>query len=121
MFGSPYNGIVLPGSGPSKDALRRYPFLNDPQFRSLYHNFPAGFIPTQWDLVQPRFGIAYQATSNTVVRAGIGYLGDRTMINRDTALGGNPPFMPQTTLVNGDYRRSGRRVGNYFSIHYDDR
>ena len=99
--GSPYNGIVLPGSGPSKDALRRYPFLNEPQFHSLYHDLPAGFAPTQWNLVQPRVGIAYQATSNTVVRAGIGYFADRTMINRDTALGGNPPFMPQTTLVNG--------------------
>ncbi len=98
--GSPYNGIVLPGSGPSADALKRYPFLS--QFQSLYHNLPAGFVPTQWDLFQPRFGLAYQIASNTVLRTGVGYFADRTAINRDTALGGNPPFMPQTTLVNGN-------------------
>jgi Carboxypeptidase regulatory-like domain/TonB-dependent Receptor Plug Domain len=98
--GSPYNGIVLPGSGPSKDALNRYPFLN--QFQSLYHNLPGGFTPTQWNLLQPRFGLAYQVSDNTVLRVGVGYFADRTAINRDTALGGNPPFMPQTTLVNGN-------------------
>ncbi|MGH9402057.1 MAG: carboxypeptidase regulatory-like domain-containing protein, partial [Terriglobia bacterium] len=102
VSGSPYNGIILPGSGPTKDALSRYPFLDQPQFRSLYHNLPAGFIPTQWDLFQPRLGIAYQLAPNTVLRAGIGDFADRTAINRDTALGGNPPFMPQTTLVDGN-------------------
>jgi hypothetical protein len=98
--GSPYNGIVLPGSGPTKNALQRYPYLS--QFQSLYHNLPAGFVPMQWNLLQPRFGLAYQLTTNTVVRAGAGNFADRTAINRDTALGGNPPFMPQTTLVNGN-------------------
>jgi hypothetical protein len=102
VSGSPYNGIVLPGSGPSEDALRRYPFLSQPQFKALYHNLPAGFSPTQWGLVQPRVGIAYQVASNTVVRVGLGYYAYRAAINRDTALGGNPPFMPQTTLVNGN-------------------
>ena len=98
--GSPYNGIVLPGSGPSSDALKRYPFLS--QYQGLYHNLPAGFSPTQWGLVQPRLGVAYQIGSRTVVRAGIGYFADRTAINRDTALGGNAPFMPQTALLNGN-------------------
>ncbi len=100
--GSPYNGIVLPGNGPSADALRRYPFLNQAPYSGLYHNLPDGFAPTQYDLFQPRLGIAYQLSSNTVIRSGVGYFADRTAINRDTALGGNPPFMPQTTLVNGN-------------------
>lgn len=107
VSGSPYNGIVLPGSGPTKDALNRYPFLSQPPFSSLYHNLPGGFTPTQWDLVQPRLGIAYQITPGTVIRAGGGYFADRTAINRDTALGGNPPFMPQTTLVNGNINTLG--------------
>jgi hypothetical protein len=98
--GSPYNGIVLPGSGPSKSALSRYPFLS--QYQSNYHNLPAGFVPTQWGLVQPRLGLAYQFGSRTVVRAGVGYFADRTAINRDTALGGNPPFMPQTAILNAN-------------------
>ncbi len=100
--GSPYNGIVLPGSGPSSNALQRYPFLSQSQYKSMYHNLPGGFAPTQWNLFQPRLGIAYQISQNTVLRVGAGYFADRTMINRDTALGGNPPFMPQTTLVNGN-------------------
>ncbi len=98
--GSPYNGMVLPGSGPTADALKRYPFLS--QYQSLYHNLPAGFIPTQWSLVQPRFGAAYEINSNTVIRVGLGYFADRTAINRDTALGGNPPFMPQTAILNAN-------------------
>ena len=100
--GSPYNGIVLPGGGPSSSALRQFPFLNQPQYQSMYHNLPGGFAPTQWDLVQPRLGIAYQIANNTVLRAGGGYFAGRAAINRDTALGGNPPFMPQTTLINGN-------------------
>jgi len=51
--------------------------------------------------VQPRLGIAYQIRTRTVVRGGIGYFADRTAINRDTALGGNAPFMSQTALLNG--------------------
>lgn len=98
--GSPYNGIVLPGSGPTKSALSRYPFLS--QYQSNYHNLPAGFVPTQWGLVQPRLGLAYQIGSRTVVRTGVGYFADRTAINRDTALGGNPPFMPQTAILNAN-------------------
>ena len=102
VSGSLYNGVVLPGSGPSADALRRFPFLSQPQFQAMYHSLPGGFAPTQWDLFQPRFGLAYQVTGNTVIRVGGGYFADRTMINRDTALGGNPPFTLQTTLINGN-------------------
>ena len=105
--GSPYNGIVLPGSGPSADALKRFPFLAQPQYQAMYHNLPGGFAPTQTNLFQPRFGLAYQITGRTVLRAGGGYFADRTMINRDTALGGNPPFMQQTTLVNGNVANLG--------------
>jgi len=100
--GSPYNGIVLPGSGPTASALRQFPFLGQPQYLAMYHNLPGGFAPTEWHLFQPRLGFAYQITRNTVLRAGGGYFAGRAAINRDTALGGNPPFMPQTTLINGN-------------------
>ena len=98
--GSPYNGVVLPGSGPSASALKLFPILST--FASNYHNLPASFITTQKNLVQPRLGIAYQIMNNTVVRAGIGFFADHTAVNRDTALGGNPPFMPQTSLLYGN-------------------
>ncbi len=98
--GSPYDGVVLPGNGPTRRALQQFPILTS--FTSSYHNLPASFVPTQWNLVQPRLGIAYEIMRNTVIRGGIGYFGDHTAVNRDTALGGNPPFMPQTSLINGN-------------------
>jgi hypothetical protein len=35
------------------------------------------------------------------IRAGVGMFANRTAINRDTALGGNAPFQPQQTVING--------------------
>src|SRR5205814_5267463 len=37
----------------------------------------------------------------TSFRAGLGMFPNRTAINRDTALGGNAPFQPQQTVING--------------------
>jgi hypothetical protein len=50
---------------------------------------------------QPRLGVAYAFSPKMAVRGGIGSFANRTMINRDTALGGNPPFQIQETVVNG--------------------
>src|SRR5262249_42058807 len=46
-------------------------------------------------------GLAYAPNQKTAIRAGIGMFLNRTMINRDTALGGNAPFEPQQTVING--------------------
>ena len=114
VSGSPYNGIVLPGSGPLSSGLDRFPFLNNPQYKALYHDLPEGFIPTQWGLFQPRLGIAYQLGTNTVLRGGIGYFAQRSMINRDTALGGNPPFSGQATVLDGNADALGGATGEVF-------
>jgi hypothetical protein len=50
---------------------------------------------------QPRLGIAYAVTPKTALRGGFGMFANRTAINRDTALGGNAPFQPQTVVING--------------------
>ena len=39
--------------------------------------------------------------SRTAIRGGVGAFANRTMINRDTALGGNAPFQPQQLVING--------------------
>jgi hypothetical protein len=52
-------------------------------------------------LFQPRLGLAYALTPKTALRAGVGMFANRTAINRDTALGGNAPFQPQQTVING--------------------
>ena len=100
VTGDPYNGIVLPGDKPGEEALKRFPNLA--QFQSFYHGLPSGFSETHYNVFQPRLGLAYAINQKTTVRAGVGSFANRTMINRDTALGGNAPFQLQQTVINGN-------------------
>jgi len=88
--GVPLNGVTLPGP----------PNRND-GFDSLRHDLPAGLAQTHKNMFQPRLGLAYAITDKTAFRTGLGLFYNRPMINRDTALGGNPPFQLQQTVVNG--------------------
>jgi len=99
--GDPFDGIVLPGCKVPQEEGNRFPVLHTGQFDSLYHCLPDGLAETHFTVFQPRLGIAYALTPRTAVRAGIGAFANRTAINRDTALGGNAPFQPQTTVING--------------------
>jgi Carboxypeptidase regulatory-like domain len=99
VSGNRYNGVVLPGDGPTDAALSRFPFLRD--FTQLYHGLPAGFAPTHKRDFQPRVGLAYTIDQKTIVRVGVGKFFNRTGINRDLAQGGQPPFMEQVTVING--------------------
>ncbi len=101
LSGDPFNGIVLPGCGPKPGGVERFPALATGQFTRLYRCLPSGFSNTHGNQVQPRFGWAYAFSPRTVVRGGIGLMANRMMINRDTALGGNAPFQPQVTILNG--------------------
>lgn len=99
--GDPYDGIVLPGCNVPKQEGNRFPVLHSGQFDRLYHCLPEGLAETHYTVFQPRIGLAYALTPKTALRAGIGMFANRTAINRDTALGGNAPFQPQTTVING--------------------
>jgi len=88
--GVPLNGMVLPGD----------PGVNDGYDR-LRHGLTAGLAQTHKNMFQPRLGLAYAITDKTAFRTGLGLFYNRPMINRDTALGGNPPFQIQQTVVNG--------------------
>ena len=99
--GDPYDGIVLPGCGVPKAEGNRFPVLHSGQFDRLYHCLPEGLAETHYLVFQPRLGVAYAFNSKTALRAGIGMFANRTAINRDTALGGNAPFQPQETVING--------------------
>ena len=101
VAGDQYNGIVLPGNGPPKAEGNRFPILHSGQFDRLYHGLPDGLAETHKLIFQPRAGIAYALTPKTALRAGGGMFPNRTAINRDTALGGNAPFQPQQTVING--------------------
>ena len=78
--GVPLNGVVLPGSAGVNDGLD-----------TLRHNLPDGLAETHRTMFQPRLGLAYAITEKTAFRTGLGLFYNRPMINRDTALGGNPP------------------------------
>jgi hypothetical protein len=99
--GDAYDGIVLPGCGVPSAEGNRFPVLHTGEFNRLYHCLPDGLAETHYRVFQPRLGIAYAFTPTTALRAGIGMFANRTAINRDTALGGNAPFQPQTTVING--------------------
>ncbi len=110
--GDPYNGITLPGSGPTAEGLKRFPVLAN--FKNLYHDLPDGFSQTHYTVFQPRLGMAYGFDSKTSFRAGIGAFANRTMINRDTALGGNAPFQLQQTVSNGNVDAPGGATARVF-------
>lgn len=99
--GDPYDGIVLPACKVPSEEGNRFPVLHTGQFNRLYHCLPEGLAQTHYGVFQPRIGIAFAPTPKMVVRGGIGMFANRTAINRDTALGGNAPFQPQQTVING--------------------
>ncbi|MBI1791806.1 MAG: TonB-dependent receptor [Acidobacteria bacterium] len=101
VSGDRYNGIVLPGCGLPNAEGNRFPALHTGEFDRLFHCLPEGLAETHWLVFQPRLGAAYALTSKTALRAGLGMFANRTMVNRDTALGGNAPFQPQQTVING--------------------
>jgi hypothetical protein len=101
VSGDPYNGIVLPGCKPPEAEGNRFPALHTGEFDRLYQCLPDGLSQTQKLLFQPRVGAAYALNSRTAIRSGLGMFANMTMINRDTALGGNAPFQLQQTVVNG--------------------
>ena len=110
--GNPYNGIVFPGDGPGDEALKRFPSLAN--FKSSYRGLPNGFSETHWGVFQPRVGVAYGLNNKTSLRAGLGAFANRTMINRDTALGGNAPFQLQQTVSNGNADAPGGATSRVF-------
>jgi len=103
--GVPFNGIVLPGDPGSGG-----------EFDRLRHGLPSGLAQTHRDMFQPRLGLAYAINPKTAFRTGVGLFYNRPMINRDTALGGNPPFQVQQTVVNGSIDAPGGATRRDFPL-----
>jgi hypothetical protein len=102
VSGNRFNGIVLPGCEPSEAALKRFPFLSQPEFKSMYHCLPNGFWETPKKDFQPRLGLAYALNSKTAVRSGVGMFLNRVQVNNSNPVGGNPPLMEMQTVLNGN-------------------
>jgi carboxypeptidase family protein len=99
VSGDRFNGIVLPGDGPSAEALAQFPQLSSLQ--RLYHGLPNGFSQTPKNGFQPRLGFAYAMNERTTLRAGAGRFLNRVQINTTAAYGFNPPLSEMQTVING--------------------
>ena len=98
--GDPFNGIVIPGDGPSAETLAKFPQLASLQH--LYRGVPNGFAETPKDGIQPRLGLAYAINEKTTFRTGIGHFLNRVQINTTAAYGFNPPLSEMRTVINGN-------------------
>ena len=99
VSGDRFDGIVLPGEGPSADALTQFPQLA--ALTRLYHGLPNGFSETPKNGFQPRLGFAYALNDRTTLRAGVGKFLNRVQINTTAAYGFNPPLSEMQTVING--------------------
>jgi hypothetical protein len=112
--GDRFNGIVLPGDGPSPETLAKFPQLADLQH--LYRGVPNGFAATPKDGWQPRLGMAYAISDRMTFRSGVGLFLNRVQINTTAAYGFNPPLSEMATVVNGNADAPGGAERRFFPL-----
>jgi len=103
---SPYNGLILPGTGFSEKAKNVVAanVYNNPQVQALFHNLPAGIIKTVYNTFAPRAGFAYDVTGkqDTVVRGGYGMSYERVEGNYIYGAASQIPFVAVAGLGAGN-------------------
>ncbi len=107
-----YNGMVIPGSGWPDSAKGRFPEASDASLSYLFRGVNEHYSDIQWGQWQPRVGIAYQVTPNTVIRTGIGRFFTRLGVSDSVFLGGNPPFQPTANVSFGNVDNPGGTTAN---------
>ncbi len=110
--GDRYNGMVIPGGGWPDSAKGRLPEASDPSLNYLFRGVNDHYSDIQWGAIQPRLGIAYQLTPNTVIRAGGGRFFTRLGVSDSIFLGGNPPFQPTANVSFGNVDNPGGTAAN---------
>ncbi len=106
LSGQDFNGMVIPGSGWPDAARGRVPIADSGQYNYLFRGYPKGFAKTH-SKFQPRFGLAYQISKGQVIRAGAGRFVTRPAITDGVFLGGQAPFQPQISILNGNVDQPG--------------
>lgn len=114
--GTPYNGLVIPGSGFPEGAYGRVLGAGSPELNALFYGFPKSYNPIDWRGFQPRVGIAYSFNPKTVLRGGGGRFITRPGISDSIFLGGNPPFQPTVTVTNGAADNPGGSTLNNYPL-----
>ena len=114
VSGDRFNGIVLPGDGPTQEAIADFPQLANLQ--RLYRGVPNGFAETAKDGFQPRLGLAYAISDLMTFRTGVGRFLNRVQINTTAAYGFNPPLSEMQTVINGSVESPGGASTRVFPL-----
>jgi hypothetical protein len=100
---SPYNGLILPGTGFSQKAKQVVApsVYNNPQVQALFHGLPAGLINTVYNTFAPRVGFAFDLTGQqtTVLHGGYGMSYERVEGNYIYNAASQPPFTAVANLA----------------------
>ncbi|MBS1820748.1 MAG: carboxypeptidase regulatory-like domain-containing protein [Acidobacteria bacterium] len=100
---SPFNGLVLPGTGFSDKAKQVVApsVYNNPQVQTLFHNLPSGIVPTVYNTFAPRAGFAYDLTGRqeTVLHGGYGMSYERVEGNYIYGAASQLPFVAVASLA----------------------
>lgn len=103
---SPYNGLILPGTGFSDKAKQVVApsVYNNPQVTALFHGLPGGIISTVYNTFAPRAGFAYDLTGkqDTVIRGGYGMSYERVEGNYIYGAASQVPFVAVAGLGAGN-------------------
>jgi hypothetical protein len=100
LSGQDFNGMVIPGDGWPDSAKGRVPVADSGAYDYLFHGYPKGFANTHANF-QPRLGVAYRIGRKQVLRAGGGRFMARPYVSDGVLLGGQAPFQPQVSMLNG--------------------
>lgn len=100
---SPYNGLVLPGTGFSDKAKQVVApaVYNNPQVQALFHNLSPGIVNTVYNTFAPRVGFAYDLSGRqeTVFHGGYGISYERVEGNYIYGAASQLPFTAVANLA----------------------
>jgi len=100
---SPYNGLILPGTGFSEKAKQVVApsVYNNPQVQALFHGLPSGLIDSVYNTFAPRVGFAYDLTGKqqTVIHGGYGMSYERVEGNYIYGAASQLPFTAVASLA----------------------
>jgi hypothetical protein len=100
---SPYNGLVLPGTGFSDKAKQVVSpsVYNNPAVQALFRNKPSGIVDTKYNTFAPRVGFAYDLTGKqaTVLHGGYGMSYERVEGNYIYGAASQLPFTAVASLA----------------------
>jgi hypothetical protein len=97
-----YNGVTLVGSGWTDSAKGRVGIASDSSYDYLFRGVSRSYSDIDWKNYQPRFGLAYQLNSKTVIRTGGGAYSTRLGVSDSVFLGGNAPLQPIASIGAGE-------------------